>query len=193
MINVFFLSSGFCVFEFWGKKLRSNRINLLSELYTELNIFFDYDIWSRKLKQSMQHLSLFSVCQHFFFVIIEDVISCLDAAHVFFGSRIRSKDFKKISYFLDIAIAESDFEENFCDMVTSTISIDISVQRPVYSSDSIEKDKQCDYYLKLYKPEELLVSFTSVLERMYVNYILNCLFELGLILNFSRRVLYFCF
>ena len=94
---------------------------------------------------------------------------------------------------MDIAIAESDFEENFCDMVTSTISIDISVQRPVYSSDSIEKDKQCDYYLKLYKPEELLVSFTSVLERMYVNYILNCLFELGLILNFSRRVLYFCF
>ena len=78
-------------------------------------------------------------------------------------------------------------------MVTSTISIDISFQRPVYSSDSIEKDKQCDYYQKLYKPEELLVFFTSVLERMYVNFILNCLFELGLILNFSRRVLYFCF
>ena len=34
-----FLSSSFCAFDFWGKKLRSNRINLLSKLYTELDVF----------------------------------------------------------------------------------------------------------------------------------------------------------
>ena len=47
---------------------------------------------------------------------------------------------------MDIVIHELNLEENFCDMVTSTIDIDISVQRPVYLSDSIEKDSQCDYY-----------------------------------------------
>ena len=93
----------------------------------------------------MRHLSLFSFCLHFFVVVIEDVKNCLEAAIAFF-SRIRSRDFKKISYFLDIVIHELNLEENICDMVTSTIDIDISVQRPVYLSDSIEKDSQCDYY-----------------------------------------------
>ena len=49
---------------------------------------------------------------------------------------------------MDIVIDERDFEEDFCGMVTSTIDIDISVQRPVYLSDFIEKDLQCDYYQK---------------------------------------------
>ena len=38
--NHFFISSGFCAFEFWERKLLSNRFNLLSKLYTELDIFF---------------------------------------------------------------------------------------------------------------------------------------------------------
>ena len=52
----FFLSSGFCAFNFWIKKLNSNRVNLLSKLYSELDVFFDYDVWSRKLKQTMRHI-----------------------------------------------------------------------------------------------------------------------------------------
>ena len=54
--NKFFLSSGFCAFNFWIKKLNSNRVNLLSKLYSELDVFFDYDVWSRKLKQTMRHI-----------------------------------------------------------------------------------------------------------------------------------------
>ena len=68
-------------------------------------------------------------------------------------------------------------------MVTCTIDIDLSVERPVYSPECIEKDSQCNYHQKVYKPGELLVCFTSVLRRMYVNYILNCLFELDLSLR----------
>ena len=39
------LSSGFCALDFWGKKLRNNRVNLLSKLYTELDVCCDFDIW----------------------------------------------------------------------------------------------------------------------------------------------------
>ena len=62
----FFLSTGFFALDFWTKKLNSNRANLFSKLYSELDIFFDQDIWSRKLKQTMRHFSLFLVCLHFF-------------------------------------------------------------------------------------------------------------------------------
>ena len=49
----FFSSSGFCAIRFWEKLLRKNRINILTKLYSELDIFFDFDIWNLKLKQSM--------------------------------------------------------------------------------------------------------------------------------------------
>ena len=35
----FFLNSGFCAFDFWIKKLNSNSVNLLSKLYSELDVF----------------------------------------------------------------------------------------------------------------------------------------------------------
>ena len=107
---------------------------------------------------------------------------------VFFCSRMRSRDFEKTSFFLDIVIDKRDFEENFCDMVGSRTELDISVERPVYFSDYIEKDSQCNYYQKFYKPGDLLVCFTSVLVRLYVNYVLNCLFELDLTLRDERTL-----
>ena len=99
----------------------------------------------------------------------------------FFCSHIRARDFEKPSYFLDIVIDEHDFEEQLCDMTTSLIELDISVQRPVYFTGSIQRDKRCDYYQELHKEGQLLVSFTSVLVRMYVHYVLNCLLELDLL------------
>ena len=101
----------------------------------------------------------------------------------FFCSQIRARDFEKPSYFLDIVIDEHDFEEQFCDITTSLIELDISVQRPVYFTGSIQRDKRCDYYQEIHKEGQLLVSFTSVLVRMYVNYVLNCLLELDLTLR----------
>ena len=71
--------------------------------------------------------------------------------YCFFCLLVKARDFEKISYFLDVVIDERDFQENFCDMVASTIGIDISVERPVYLAESIEKDSQCDYYQKVYK------------------------------------------
>ena len=36
----FFLSTGFCAFEFWERRLRSNRFNLLSKSHKNLIVFF---------------------------------------------------------------------------------------------------------------------------------------------------------
>ena len=106
-------------------------------MYSELDVFFDYDVWSKNLKQTMRHISLISVCLHFFFffIAIEDVINCQEFNIDFFCSQIRSRDFGKTHYFLDIVINERDFQEGFCDMVTSAIDLDISLERPVYLSD----------------------------------------------------------
>ena len=82
--SFFFLSSGFFAFNCWIKKLNSIRVNLLSKLYSELDVFFDYDVWSKNLKQTMRHISLISVCLHFFFIAIEDVINCQEVNIYFF-------------------------------------------------------------------------------------------------------------
>ena len=111
-------------------------------------------------------------CFSAIFFVIEVAINCLEVVIVCFCSRIRSRDFEKS---LDIVIDQCDFEENFCDIVGSHIELDISVERPVYFSDFIEKDSQCDYYQKIYKPGDLFVCFTSVLVRLYVNNVLVCL------------------
>ena len=71
----------------------------------------------------------------FFFIAIEDVINCQEFNIDFFCSQIRSRDFGKTHYFLDIVINERDFQEGFCDMVTSAIDLDISLERTVYLSD----------------------------------------------------------
>ena len=63
------------------------------------------------------------------------MLNCQEVNIVFFCSRIRSRDFNKISYFYDIIIDERDFEEGLCDMRTSTIDLDICLERPIYLSD----------------------------------------------------------
>ena len=91
---------------------------------------------------------------------------------------------------MDTVIDELDFEEQFCDMTSSSMELDISVEKPAYFPDSIQKGKRCDYYQELHKEGELLVSFTSILVRMYVvNFVLNCLLELDLTLRDERILL----
>ena len=63
------------------------------------------------------------------------MLNCHEVNIVFFCSSIRSRDFDKISYFYDIIIDERDFEEGLCDMRTSTIDLDICLERPIYLSD----------------------------------------------------------
>ena len=86
-------------------------------------------------------------------------------------------------HILDIVIDERNFQ-GFCNMITSTIDLNISLERQVYLSDyNIRFDSRCDYYQEVYKPG---VCFASILVRMYINYVLRCLFELDLTLRDER-------
>ena len=58
------LSTGFCAFGFWTRKLCDNTFNYLSNLYIELEMFFDFEVWVIKMIKTMRQLSLFSVCMH---------------------------------------------------------------------------------------------------------------------------------
>ena len=107
----------------------------------------------------------------------------------FFCSRIRARDFHKASYLLDKGIDERDFEEKFCNMTTSCIEIDITVENLLYLFGSVQKNNRCDYNQEIHKEGELFVCFTSLLVRMYVNYILNCLLELDLTLEDEKILL----
>ena len=90
---------------------------------------------------------------------------------------------------MDIVIDEHDFEEKFCKMATSCIDLDITEERPAYFDYPRFplQYKQYDYYDEFYKPIELLVAFTSVLIRMYVSYVLECLLELDLTLEDEKK------
>ena len=90
---------------------------------------------------------------------------------------------------MDIVIDERDFEEEFCNMTTSCIELDITVENPTYLFGSVRKNKRYDYYQEIHKEGELFVCFTSVLVRMYVNYVLNYLLELDLTLEDEKILL----
>ena len=57
-------STGFCLFGQWEKELCDNSFNLLSKSYTDLELFFDFELYTIKLMKTMNQLSLFSVFLH---------------------------------------------------------------------------------------------------------------------------------
>lgn len=81
--------------------------------------------------------------------------------------------------FIDIIIDERDFEEPF--RVTAQgyglLDLDITETRVNYPKWSFENE-QCDYCEEFQKAIDLLLAFTSVLVRMYINFVLTCLMEL---------------
>ena len=98
------------------------------------------------------------------------------------------KNYETQIVFMDIVIDEHDFEEQFCLMAPSCIDLDITEERLNYPKPPLD-DKHCDYYEEFDMPIDLLLAFTSVLVRVYVNYVLNCLFELNLILVDENRLI----
>ena len=82
------------------------------------------------------------------------------------------ENYETPSIFIGVVI-----EKQFCLMAPSCIDHDIIEERPLwFDYPRFPLDyKQCDYYEKFNQPIYLFVC-------MYVNYVLNCLFELDLTL-----------
>ena len=91
-------------------------------------------------------------------------------------------------FFLDIIVDEHDFEEQLCVMASSLIDLNVTKERANYPKPSLE-DEKCNYYEEFDKPVDLYVAFSSVMVRLYLNFVLNCLFELHLTLAFEKTLI----
>ena len=149
------------------KKLCNNSFELLNELKTNLKMSLNFEFYVFKLSRTMRHLSLFSVCLHF--------LRCF-----------RSCD----KMFMDIIIDERDFEESFRVMVQGygLLDLDINETRVNYPKWPFENE-QCDYCEEFQKAIDLLLDFTSVLVRMYINFVRTCLMELDWTLRDEKIVI----
>ena len=94
----------------------------------------------------------------------------------------------KLHFFLDIIVNENDFEEQLCVMASSLIDLNVTKERSNYPKPSLE-DEQCNYYKEFDKPIDLYVAFSSVLVRLYLNFVLSCLFELDLPLVYEKTLI----
>ena len=89
---------------------------------------------------------------------------------------------------MDIIVDENDFEEQLCVMASSLIDLNVTKERSNYPKPSLE-DEQCNYYKEFDKPIDLYVALSSVLVRLYLNFVLSCLFELDLPLAYEKKLI----
>ena len=126
------------------KNLIDNSFNLLSKLYTELELFFDFELYTTKLIKVMRHLSLFSVCLHF----LRCFRSCNKlpkSKFCFYCSHVKERNYEKPTCFLYIIADERDFEEQFCRLISSCIDLDSHEDHPVFF-DVLKFSRKCDFY-----------------------------------------------
>ena len=89
---------------------------------------------------------------------------------------------------MDIIVDENDFEEQLCVMASSLIDLNVTKERSNYPKPSLE-DEQCNYYKEFDKPIDLYVALSSVLVRLYLNFVLSCLLELDLPLAYEKKLI----
>ena len=106
----------------------------------------------------------------------------------FYCSRVRMRNYEPPRLFLDIIVDQHVFEEEFCVMASSLNDLDVTEERSNYPKPALE-DEQCDYYEQFDKPFDLYVAFSKLLVRLYLNFVLNCLFELDLTLADEKTLI----
>ena len=153
-------STSFCDFGQWKKKIRDNLFNLLSKLYTDLALFFDFELYTIKLMKTMPQPLLISVCLHF----LRCFRSCdklPKSKFCFYCSHVRARNHEKPIYFLDIIVDERDFEEQFCKMVSKCIDLDTLEERPI-TFDYPKFNRKCDFHEEICTTRCLHKVFISV-------------------------------
>ena len=92
-----------------------------------------------------------------------------------------------MSYIVSVYLPHHDFEPDFTKMAGTVLDLDISLDREAFIGFSpqlpIDSNSRRDYHETFYHPSELLVQFTSILVRLYVNCCLNCMLDLDLTVN----------
>ena len=142
------------------KKIRDNLFNLLSKLYTDLALFFDFELYTIKLMKTMPHPLLISVCLHFLWCF-RSCDKLPKSKFCFYCSHVRARNYEKPIYFLDIIVDERDFEEQFCKMVSKCIDLDTLEKRPI-TFDYPKFNRKCDFHEEICTTRCLHKVFISV-------------------------------
>ena len=79
--------------------------------------------------------------------------------------------------------------KNNCKMVSSWIDLDTHEERPV-TLDYPKFNRKCDFHEEICTTRCLLEAFTSLLVRMYINYVLEYLLDLDLTLEDEKKLIY---
>ena len=75
-------------------------------------------------------------------------------------------------------------------MISSCIDLDTHEERPItfdYPNCPKYNDK-CGYYEDFYNKRDLVAAFTSVLVRLYINYVFKCLLDLDLTFENEKKL-----
>ena len=133
---------------------------------------FDFEKICPEVEVTLRYLSLFSVCFHF--------LTCLRNCHkvanyCFYCSRVRSHIYGDLIHFHDVVVATQNkvYKDHYMYTQDKTRDFDVFLEGPIYMNypNYPFNQRTCGYYNELRHAQDLFVPFTSVLIRLYINYV----------------------
>ena len=184
------LSSGFCSFGQWDKKLTQNFFNLLNNLDVALdNCIFNFECYVSKLRKVKRHLSIFSICPLFMRCgrSCDNLCKC---KYCFYCWRVRMTNFDCASDFYNIDMDPNDYSQNFQNSICClTVDVDIQLNSPFNFDDTLRiSNTLCECFQVYTRPGHLCVSFSSVLVHIYINCIKLALSDLDVTLKYKKTL-----
>ena len=93
----------------------------------------------------------------------------------FYCSHVRSHIYGDLIHFHDVALATQDkfYKDHYMYIQDKICHFDVFLERPIYMNypNYLFNQRTCDYYNELHHAQDLFVPFTSVLIRIYINYV----------------------
>ena len=97
------------------------------------------------------------------------------ANYCFYCSRVRDNSYGDRSYYHDVVIANQvrAYQDDYMFLQDKITDSDVFLERPIYMNypNFPLNDSRCDYYNESRHVKDLFVPFTSVLIRIYINYV----------------------
>ena len=133
---------------------------------------FDFEKVCFEVVITLRHLSLFSV----FFHLLRCLRSCDRVEnYCFYCSLVRPHIYGDLIYFHDVVVASQvTIYKNNCLYVQDKVcDFDVFAERSIYMNypNFPLNSTKCDLYTELGHAQDLFVHFTSVLIRLYINYV----------------------
>ena len=176
----FYLASGFCSLKYWENNIGKKAFDLLQNIYNndDFTCVFDFEKFFPEVEVTLRDLSLFSVCFHF----LTCLRSCDKVAnYCFYCSHVRSHVYGDWCHFHDVEVATQDkvYNDHYMYTQVKICDFDVFLGRPIYMNypNYPFNQRTCDYYNELHHAQDLFVPFTSVLIRMYINYVSKYFFK----------------